>query len=423
MSNFDLFKRGFLHDADTYYEGPSTTIDGVRVPVGKTQAYRFQGGNAPEIRNVKAGSYGQPGGMEATQIGQELLDPSTVEAIGTDYYGRNLARARTHSGEDYVQAMIREGAMQDMDGTHGLAHLMRQTQYNDESRPDLMRDAVRQQMWDTYPVRNAPTQPYINRGILGTAGSSLARGTDMAQQMLGNAAAGALKQWGPDSWQGTAQGIQNWADRQQYEMAQNPAEIGDTRNIHGVGDLGKYALEAVFENVPQYAPTAAAALSGIGLPAATALGAANSYVMNVGDAYGELRERGVDDFNYAAALGIPMAGLDVVGMSPILKAVAGNPRKLAKNALLGGAVKGFAAEAFTEWPQEEILMQGIAGADPTFDPMSPENRHRALESFVKGGLAGMGGGLDSGDVQSMSQEQTNFGLDTPAQDRMAAGLS
>jgi len=107
-----------------------------------------------------------------------------------------------------------------------------------------------------------PSLP-VKRGVLGTIGTSLARGTDQLQATgfgLGAVIADTL---GADEF---AKSFLRGYTRNMAEAGQNPAEVGTFRNIEDAGTLGTYITEAVFENLPNMAASFGA--GGVGAMAA-----------------------------------------------------------------------------------------------------------------------------------------------------------
>lgn len=126
-----------------------------------------------------------------------------------------------------------------------------------------------------------------------------------------------------------------------------------------------------------------------------------STMMNTGDLYNQLRERGVQDApGYALAGGSIMGLMDIIPEVAAFKDIAGKAvEKEVFKSIKDGLKKSgttigkySALEGLTEGTQEGIAVGTTALADPTFDPTSHESIMRIADNFAAGAIVGAIGG-------------------------------
>ncbi len=213
----------------------------------------------------------------------------------------------------------------------------------------------------------------------------------------------------------------------------NQDAVGSFRNISGVGDVGRYALELGAQSLPSMLPIIGAGL--IGGPAA-AYGVAG--LTGIGAVAQAQREQtGRTDLT-AVPLGLAYGGVEAAtgivgklagtGVRAERAASAANRYLDNLGGFTGGAARTGAAfgrtgfsEAIGEVGQEYIANVGRLAIDPRVELFSPEAMDDYAESFVGGGLlGGLVGGAAGGwrrsqgfrdaarerDLTSTEQDQT-----------------
>jgi hypothetical protein len=213
----------------------------------------------------------------------------------------------------------------------------------------------------------------------------------------------------------------------------DPDAVGSFRNISGVGDVGRYALELGAQSLPSMLPIIGAGL--VGGPAA-AYGVAG--LTGIGAVAQAQREQtGRTDLT-AVPLGLAYGGVEAAtgivgrlagtGVRAERAASAANRYLDNLGGFTGGAARTGAAfgrtglsEAIGEVGQEYISNVGRLAVDPRVELFSPEAMDDYAESFVGGGLlGGLVGGAAGGwrrsqgfrdaarerDLTSTEQDQT-----------------
>lgn len=265
--------------------------------------------------------------------------------------------------------------------------------------------------------------------VLTQAEQDLARGASNLQTMSAGLTALAADQVGAHEF--ADQALQYVLAETQRNAQENPALIGEAKNIHSLGDSGRYAVEAVMENLPMMLPTlASGGASGLlargaakrvvgnmvekamagGLARAEAeqlvaqtitrhiarsqaAGAAASGVgMEVGSIYGDIyQQTGKKDAGAALLYGVPAGLLESIQPVMALRRIAGPAvDQVAGHVLqrLGvEAGKEFLAEAGTEGLQ--TILENAAVRDAQGKPvLSPELLDGVLDAMLKGGIGG-----------------------------------
>lgn len=278
-------------------------------------------------------------------------------------------------------------------------------------------DNVDQLLGDTQEPK--PNKPSLVGDVLRGIDNLQSTGAGLVE-LLGNATGSeSIEQWG-----------HNVRALNDAEAQQNPASIGTYKNIHGAGDLGRYAVEAVLENLAMFVPSAVT--GGIG--GMVARSAAETYVKNLvakmsqeeatklilkrvfigstlggygssaametGDIYGStVDETGVKDPAYAIGAGAAAGLFDALPEGKLITNIIG-PKvaaQLEKGLITRLGVEGakqFLREAPTEGIQTIIEQSAITHADPSQDLFADKRVNDYIDSALKGGLAGsvMGAG-------------------------------
>lgn len=404
-------------------------IDGDTIAPADGPHQRVAGVDTPETAKPWKGQQGQPNAELARELlAQTLAQGAEREVTGTDRYGRDVTKVTRADGEDYATFAVRNGmgtatrwSGQEQHDAEGAFFAARQGIMPEASTPEERAIAARR---DNAPWEfNLATMPGEGRSSRGTFGRAMARGADNLQATV-FAAGNAV---------GELVGVEGVGEdglrRNLMEAAANPAEIGEFDNVEGLADFGTYMAEALGEQVPNLigmaigagaVATLARAAVGkafldrfaakYGVEAAkkliarrAALGgvAATSYPMGVGEIQMELKEAGIQAPGTAAAMAVPFAALDTIGLGVAVRRFFGPAVKddvakaavenlwpeIAKRAGLG-MVEGTGVEATTEAMQEAVILASRAFHDPEFDPFSEENIKRVREAGIKGGLVG-----------------------------------
>lgn len=223
------------------------------------------------------------------------------------------------------------------------------------------------------------------------------------------------------------------------EAGRLPASVDNLKDIHGGSDLARWAVNAIYANLPMMLPSlAAGGASGLlarsaakrafaGLAAeygeqkaaqmvasriatAAAGGAgASSVGMETGSIYGDIQQQtGEGHPGLALAAGVPAGILDVLPDMMILKKALG---PAAARQVAGGLVARFGApvakqmmaEGVTEGAQEAIE-RGAAAIASGKPFLTQENRDGIIEAMAQGAVAG---GVLGGASETLSGEQGN----------------
>lgn len=206
------------------------------------------------------------------------------------------------------------------------------------------------------------------------------------------------------------------------------------KDVHSLSDFGDYAAGLGIQSLPYLAEAAAGGVGGRMLMGGTraALGAARtagdveaaaaasrrlaagqtagavaaSYPSSVGDILENQREQaGTTDFGTAAALGLPYAGLNALGVEGALargqlyrsgiraldemRGIRGGLSRMGATGVRAGLVEGG-----TETAQEGLNQAGRMAVDPNETFINPRSMERFGESFVGGAV--LGGGIGAG---------------------------
>lgn len=227
--------------------------------------------------------------------------------------------------------------------------------------------------------------------------------------------------------------LQRYIANEAENADKNPAVIGTYKNVHDLGDAGRYALEAVGENLPMLVPSLLS--GGLGAVAArkaaergvvkfidaqiakgvsrevaerqaaqfvtrratagAAGGAAASSVgMESGSIYGDtFSETGKKAPGLALAFGVPAGLLDAIEPVYALRRVAGP----AVDQLAGGIIRRIGREAGTQFLIEagtEGLQTLLEQAPKSIETGQPYWTEELLDQVIDAGLkGGIGGGV------------------------------
>jgi hypothetical protein len=273
--------------------------------------------------------------------------------------------------------------------------------------PKLTREAVINELrrrgklppeFDTPTPAPAPAGDSSTVSSFGEAWRGFQTGIDQVQGAVG---AGAEMLGRKTGLEGLAEWGEETRKANNLEAKQTPARVGRIEDIHSVGDAADYAAYTVGTLGPQMGATIAGGVLGtlVGGPAGGIAGlVAPSYVMNTGEVYDNLLEKGIDAdtaTNIAAVAGIPMAAMDAVVPGRAAGRLTGEvvsqvaPTLARKVIQAGGTVlKDAGIEGLTETGQEAvgIAAEDYAGVAPTYE----EAKSRLLNSAVAGAIGGGG---------------------------------
>lgn len=190
----------------------------------------------------------------------------------------------------------------------------------------------------------------------------------------------------------------------------------------GLGALGKRAATGVAERVAAGAIERAVATgasretalaagdAAVNSAFRTAGGVVGSYPSAVGDILGnQYDQSGEFDIGSAAALGVPYAALNAVGIEGALTRGLGG--RLAGGRMANAIAQGgklAISEGFGETGQEVSNQVGRYAVDNSYDPFGEQARKAYLESFVGGALLG---GLPGGAVGALQKRPLESGSD------------
>lgn len=275
---------------------------------------------------------------------------------------------------------------------------------------------------NTLPTKERP-------GIVDQAVGDLGRGIENLRA-LGYGAGGLAADAAGDE-EAATQLLDEYVNIQNDIAKNNPATIGTYKNVKSLGDAGRYAIEAVAENLPMLIPSllsgglgaqaakkGAERLVGGMIEAQVAKGVAKevaerqaaqfiakrvmagsiagavpaSVAMEAGSIGGDIyKETGRVESGTALAYGVPAGLLDAVGpvmalrkiAGPIVDEVAGSViRRLGAE-----AGKQFLAEAGTEGLQT-IIEQAATAKEANRDLWTPELLDNVIDAALKGGIGG-----------------------------------
>jgi hypothetical protein len=293
---------------------------------------------------------------------------------------------------------------------------------------------------DQEPVQpqEAPTQTDPERpGILEQAGGDVVRGLKQLKGTGIGLAALAADATGFDSWADDL--LKSYVANEKDIQENNKPVIGTYKNIRGIGDAGRYAIEALAENLPMMAVTmgggtvagfAARRIAqravnkmlekqigeGVAKSVAeknvadyvarrTVAGAAGgAYAASAGMESGSImgdvyKETGQKRPGIAAGFGAVAGALDAIEPVMAISKVVG---PAVKDAVVGSLVKRlgvegakqFATEAGTEGLQTIIENAATAATDGR-KLFTPELLDEVIDSALKGGIAGGATGVGS----------------------------
>ena len=178
----------------------------------------------------------------------------------------------------------------------------------------------------------------------------------------------------------------------------------------GVGDFFEWLSYQVgggaASTVPPLVGGVAGAVGGAAIagPAGAGVGAVGgallpSYVLNTGDTFRQLTDEKVDPdtaAGWALALGAPLSGLDLIGLSKVTGVGQGVVKREIMKAIAHRLKEGTLGEATTEAAQQ--ILQESAAAYLTGNPnLGDRAKNVGLAALVGGATGGvMGGGIEAG---------------------------
>ena len=231
--------------------------------------------------------------------------------------------------------------------------------------------------------------------VSGDAMPGFRRAVGIAEQGFGTAAEIAGRYTGIDAVTDFGEGIRKSGGE---AIEANPARIGKSSDVEGVGDFIDYAQGLLAEQSSSIGTSIAGAGVGFmvgGVPGAAIGGALGAYGFNLGDLFSTLVDEGMDPEDakhWAVGGAIPLAMLDAVtpfgiarrmlGKAATKQAVRGLGRRIAAE-----AGKGTVSEGLTEGAQEFTQAQIEAVAlDQTFEERG--GLERVKEAAIAGAIVG-----------------------------------
>lgn len=393
-------------------DGRYIVKDGDTIEDSQTgQVYRLAGIDTTETGKPFKGVGGQRYSDDARTRLTNMLDAAGSEnlrftEVDTDKYGRTVARIEAPFG-DLSAKLIEDGfagQFMDDEGRYN------QARANQNGNIDNFLSVYDQGALTPEEQANLESRmqnrKYFREGTLNKA---ILRGTDSSQMMLYGAADAIGQQFGlPELQQWATQGI----ERNQQEIAENPPEIMDFDEVHGIGDFGTYALEAIGEQLPNFGIDAVAALGTGGIAAvggalarrqalrslfnsyAKKGGVAGIYAQTTGETQLGLKEEGIESPETAFAVGGFKAGLEYVGLKSILGGLSkttGIPRgdllAMARDISARAGVSAI-TEGSTEGAQTVLDYMAVGLHAPDYDMFSDDNLKGLREAILKGAIVG-----------------------------------
>ena len=396
---------GYLYDADTIYQSGE----------GK----RLLGGDAPEIRT--AHSSAMPLSVEAQERARGLIQSGAYKYSETGEKGRrgrDLASFRDENGNSVMGQLIREGYASPT-SFGGSA----ETNYAEGEAINARFDAQRTfSETGTTPALERMRDYGVQRPELTTTvkdsrnfvGRAWDRGTDLMHmnlfqftELVGDVVGSdTAKQWGEEG-----------VLRNMIEAGRSPVEVESTDDVKDLETLGKYIVERVVENAPNFladigiaagAASATALTGGVAAPAVYAaigksftmrlgwraagkLGFTGSmYAQMTGESRHAQLEQGVDNPLLAFGTGAIKTGAEMYGLQSILKGfmpkgritdAAGLAKHIGYQATLNTGIEGG-----TEFIQDLTDQLAIKMAKPGYEV----DWNQLNESFWAGAAAGGG---------------------------------
>lgn len=410
----EVDRRFLVEDADTIVDKRTGEM------------HRLDGFNAPEIGHGTDDKPAHEGGHEVSLKLAEWMrrNPDfTISSDGKDKYGRSISELVAPDGSSYNQMAVERGyggVFFDPEGTYREAQWRgaRQAQgYAGDPAVAAAGDAAYLAQFQNGAPQRAPRGNFFARAMERGADQSGAMLYAFANAVGESAGFDPLAEWGEEG-----------AKQKLSEIMANPAEVKSWDDVDGLAAGATYFLEAIGEQVPQFAVDLAAAATGAGvgaIGARAALGktlkrqlgeeafeamakkaatrgakigtAAAIYGQSAGETQLELKQRGIDAPETALLTGVPKAALEYVGVSTLLGTLSRrtgvDPETLEQLATEVARKAGFATltEAGTEGLQTIADFVAVGVEDPSFDMWAPENLKELRESMIKGGM--VGGGL------------------------------
>ena len=452
MSDIDDILRGMSPDDIRVLDGDTfETPDGV---VHRTSRF-----DSPETEKSDPGSQGmlvqqqEAGADIATSVLDTILKEMNPELVATGdaTHGRSVTDVNI-DGDNISTKLIEAGVARptlfsDQEDLNAENASMFRDVMNQKTGMDYMMDMDREFRPPSLNLGSA-NRSGTGSDTRGSFNKAVTRGTDNTQALLYAATNAFGEITGLES-------IEEWGDEgvrtNMQEAARSPADIESFDDVQSLADFWTYSVEAVGEQVPNIALTAAGAggatlalraaagkallaRAGAGIPLggvkagveasklvqrAPLLGAAaTTYPLGVGEVQQELKGAGIDSPGTAFIAGLPIAALDAVSFDIIFgKLFKGVKREMAEDLVSGtasalgfmkdvakGGLVGGLTEMPTETMQELIAITAHAYHDPEYEIFSDENLHRLRETAIKAGIVGTAGGGFSSGVQNIREQ-------------------
>lgn len=234
---------------------------------------------------------------------------------------------------------------------------------------------------------------------------------DQNPEMLGNAmdALGVLTD--ADSFRELGSTIREWSAKGSYKRLPRVGSVADIRTdsfSNFVGDATDYAAYSLGSGLGTMAPSVAVGTATATVTANPVVGmvagaAGPSYVQNLGDVYGSLRDneniqsriaRGeVSEkqiAGWAAAAAVPMAAIDTFGLGKIVGSAGGQVKRGIVRRIAKGIATGALVEGSTEAMQEIISqsVQEALGAEKSRSEQAISVLDNAIGGMLAGGAVG-----------------------------------
>lgn len=249
----------------------------------------------------------------------------------------------------------------------------------------------------------------LSRGTF-EAGMSLGGGLEVVGSMPG---LGFIKEAGRGLSEASKAKLDEYALPKEADVVDLWNRLGDSKA--GADEVGDWFLYTLGNAGPSMAATVAAGAVGTALGGPVGLAAAGGYtgmgsmsfLLNAGEVYTNLREKGEDAPGAAAAAGIPMALLDVLTPGRLFGKVVWKPTKLGRGSLgrilkETGVTTGL--EGITEAGQE-VIGAGTESLVTGEDFLTPETMSRVINAFAAGAVAG---GAFGGAGQTIAEVNSNI---------------
>jgi len=297
--------------------------------------------------------------------------------------------------------------------------------YADDSAPDVA-PSNSTPTPESAPVLRQPREPVDSDKDVR---SGLLRGANQTQSLAGGFLEAAGEATGIDRLENYGRDVR---ESNEAEASRYQAQVGGFTDIRSIGDAADWLQGTIAETIPQMAPSIAGGAAGAALGSAiapgagTALGAAigafaPSFVLGVGEAQGEIKERGGDNAAAAFGIGALSGALDTVvpgklggklvkslGKEGAEAAVEEAAKREIRSILKDGAKDAF-SEGLTEAVQDNLIQVGGALATDTDYDFDLKG---TINSFAAGAA---GGGVASSAISYLTRPGESTSTDDPTE--------